>query len=114
MEYKGISIERLNTIQRLRHHCIEPVIIEQKDVMKTLENENIVKQVGDALEKMRMEMLKDTEMSIVIEMAKAYLEIMKPHEVKEQGDSFMCTACFGWFKKTKFDFCPWCGKRIKR
>ena len=114
MEYKGISIDRLNTIQRLRYHRIEPIVIEQKDVMKNLENNDVVMQINGALEKMRMQMLEDTEMSIVIEMAKAYLESMTPHEVKGSENAWRCSVCgIGFGHRFGFDFCPWCGNRMK-
>jgi rubrerythrin len=113
-KYKGISRERLTEIQKVRFPYAEPVSVEQQNVMKSMENDSVVSQVNAEIERMHRRLREDTEMSIVVEMAKEYLENMTPHEVKQVGDSWKCTACgIGFGHRFGFDFCPWCGKRMK-
>lgn len=114
MEHRGFSKEKLEEIRKTRFLHATPIIFSRKDAIKALENNDMAEAINAEMERIQKRCTEDTEMSVVVEMAKNYVDSITPHEVKELDGKWKCTACgIGFGHRFEFDFCPWCGKRMK-
>ena len=70
-------------------------------------------ELDNALDSYIRKVSEDTDMYIICELAKMYVESQRPAEWIEDSGNIACSHCHTIWLYRKTDFCPNCGRRMK-
>ena len=81
--------------------------VKPEDVERNLEA------IDDALDAYIRKVVEDTDMYIICELAKMYVESLRPAEWIEDSGNIACSHCHTIWLYRRTDYCPNCGRRMK-
>ena len=104
------------TVERIQAEQDKHMSFKVTGVIPTVDRQKIeynLDPIDSALDVFIRKVTEDTDMYIICEIAKMYIESLRPAEWIEDSGNIACSHCHTIWLYRKTDYCPNCGRRMK-